>query len=394
MAEYLDSGSSDPTQCLGYWFDQNVVAGITGFHVQFGYYSYKALYPFGEILKATATAGNPVHLVLGSNKGTLREVDLRWICDLIDGAADASLSVVSFGNAEFHPKTVCLQRADGTLAGIVGSSNLTKAGLGRNVEAMISIDSATDGQVVCQQIIDAVRRWGGGGDGVYPITSSRDIDDLKAAKLINVPQPPVTRPGRARGAVPNVKNPGTRSSLWLPPTRPPTPTAPPPPVIPPQPTGTTPTQPQPAATIPADHGPVLWEKTLAASDCERQPGHGTGGVRLTQARFQGPDGSVIDQTTYFHELFDQFDWSTTKVEPYTEDADIPIHLVVKGIDFRVRNMTVSHKPTGEAGQGNYTTILKWSGIVAEIRALDLRGLTLTLYGPAPATTEPYFIEVA
>ncbi len=79
--------------------------------------------------------------------------------------------------------------------------------------------------------------------------------------------------------------------------------------------------------------------------------------------------------------------------PYVEDVDVPFHLIAKGVDFWVRDLTVSHKPTGVAGQGNYTTILKWSGIAAEIRALDLTGMTLTLYGPIPGTSEPYFIEI-
>jgi hypothetical protein len=132
---------------------------------------------------------------------------------------------------------------------------------------------------------------------------------------------------------------------------------------------------------------------LVASDCGRQPGNITGVVRLTQAGFDGPDGNRIDHTTYFRELFDDLDWHQTRQNPYVEDADLLVHLVAKGVDFGVRTMVVTFKPTGEAGQRNQTSSLKWSGINAEIRALDLTGLTLTLYGPRPGTTEPYFIEV-
>lgn len=380
MARYIDSGSDDPTQCLGAWFANNVVTGIRGFHAQFGYYGYKALYPFGNVLRVSATAGNPVHLVLGSNKGSLKERDLRWTFDLIRGAADASLAVMVFGNAEFHPKTVCVHRADGSYGAVVGSSNLTIPGLGRNVEAGISIDSNEDGQALFHEMIAAIRHWQAGTQGVYVVTSDADIDELKSAKLIDVPQPPVTRPGRAHGAAPGRLNPGTRRPLWLPPTRPPA--ALPSAIVPPLP------------LLPAARLQVFWQKRLAASDCERQRGHGTGGVRLTQARFVGTDGTVIDQTTYFRELFDGFDWYQTRVDPYVEDADVPFQVIARGTDFGVRNLTVSHKPTGEAGQGNYTTILKWTGITTEIRDLDLRGLTLTLYGPAAGTSEPYLIEVA
>jgi hypothetical protein len=258
MAEYLDSGSNNPTKCLGYWFNQNVIDGIVGFYAQFGYYSYNALYPFGNTLRNVATAGNPVHIVLGSNKGTLKEYDLRWTFGLIDGATDASLTVMSFSNAEFHPKTVCVQRADGTFAAVVGSANLTQAGLGRNVEAVVSFDSATDGQAICNEIINAIRNWPAGGDGVYPISSGNDIDDLKTAKLIDVPQPRMARPGRTRGTTLNVEYPGTRVPLWRPVPSPPASQPPTPPVIPPQ--GMPTPAVQPPALLPTNRGPILWQK--------------------------------------------------------------------------------------------------------------------------------------
>lgn len=326
MAHYLDSGSNDPTQCLGYWFSQNIVDGIIGFHAQFGYYGYKALYPFGDAIKDIASAGNPVHLVLGSNKGLLKETDLRWTFGLIDGAADASLKVISFGNAEFHPKTICVQRADKTFAAAVGSANLTLPGLGRNAEAIITLDSSSDDPQLFQDMIAAVQRWQAGIDGVYPVTSTGDIDDLKLAKLIGVPQPPVVRPGRQSGSAPGVNNPGTRTSSWTPPIKPAAMAAPAPPTIPPKSPGTA-TRPQATATLPAARGSILWQKQLVASDCGRQQGNITGGVRLNQASYTGLDGNLIDWTTYFRELFDGFDWYQTRVTPFVEDADVPFHLV-------------------------------------------------------------------
>jgi hypothetical protein len=407
MARYMDSGSDDPTQCLGYWFNQNVVAGIKGFHAQFGYYGYRALYPFGDILKDTAAAGNPVHIVVGSNKGTLRERDLRWTFDLIDGAADASLAVVVFGNAEFHPKSVCVRRADETYAAVVGSGNLTEYAFGRNAEAMITLDSTDDGDGLFQQIINGVKYWQAGIGGVYPVTNSVSIDNLRDANLINVAQPPVTRPARVKGTAPGIKNPSTRKTSWLPASRPPSPAQPAPPVIPaapaPAPAGPAagPAAPAPivvanavpAAVLPANHGPILWQKELEASDCNRQPGHMTGGLRLAQAGFIGADGNVIDQTTYFRELFDGFNWIQTRQTPYAEDAEVAFRLIARGVDFGVVRLHVSHKPSGEAHQGNYTTSLKWKPFNAQIKALNLTGLTATLYGPAPATAEPYFIEI-
>jgi hypothetical protein len=36
--------------------------------------------------------------------------------------------------------------------------------------------------------------------------------------------------------------------------------------------------------------------------------HHVGGVRLTQAEFENPPGQRIDQTTYFRNLFREFQW--------------------------------------------------------------------------------------
>ena len=139
-------------------------------------------------------------------------------------------------------------------------------------------------------------------------------------------------------------------------------------------------------------GQMLWRKKLAASDCERQPGHGTGGVRLTQARFK-VNGRVIDQTTYFRNLFAGFHWVQTNQIPFVERADVPFHIRIRNRNYGIRTLAVNHKPSGEAGQGNQTSDLKWTGMTEVIRKLNLTGSDLILYGPAPGTTEPFFVEV-
>ncbi len=72
---------------------------------------------------------------------------------------------------------------------------------------------------------------------------------------------------------------------------------------------------------------------------------------------------------------------------------IDISIPARNKAFGVQDLEITHKPSGEAGQGNYTTLLKWTGITKEIRDLNLVGLRLNLYGPAPATTQPFFIEI-
>lgn len=121
-------------------------------------------------------------------------------------------------------------------------------------------------------------------------------------------------------------------------------------------------EPRPVIARPA--GVLVWRKTLPRSDA-LQVNEGTahvGGVRLTQARFENPPGQRIDQTTYFRNLFADYHW-----EPETgrnrsgnqEHAFVPMRIIIRGVDYGIRNFEISHKPSGEAGQDNYTTILRW-----------------------------------
>ena len=120
-------------------------------------------------------------------------------------------------------------------------------------------------------------------------------------------------------------------------------------------------QPQPAVPLrPA--GILIWRKRLPQTDAlQVNPGsHHVGGVRLTQARFENPAGQRIDQTTYFRQIFTDYLWER---EPGRhadqEHTVVPMRVIIRGRDFGIRNFEISHKPSGEAGQANYTTILRW-----------------------------------
>ena len=54
---------------------------------------------------------------------------------------------------------------------------------------------------------------------------------------------------------------------------------------------------------------------------------------------------------------------------------------------------ISHKPSGEAGQHNYTTILHWGDLAETIRQLNLVGKTFKLYSPPEGQAEPFLVEV-
>jgi hypothetical protein len=140
-------------------------------------------------------------------------------------------------------------------------------------------------------------------------------------------------------------------------------------------------------------GNVVWRKVLVASDVQRQAGNPTGGLRLTQARFRTADGAVIDQTSYFREsIFGAFIWSVGRENPYREDAWGLFRLIIRGDDWGVHRLRLTHKPSGEAGQHNYTTNLHWGDLGARIRDAALAGARLVLHAPA-ADAEPFLITI-
>lgn len=146
-------------------------------------------------------------------------------------------------------------------------------------------------------------------------------------------------------------------------------------------------------------GTLLWQKKLRRSDALQVP-PGTahvGGVRLTQARFENPSGHRIDQTTYFRELFAGYVWEREtgrRRRTNQEHTFVPMRIVIRGMDYGVHYFEISHKPSGEAGQGNYTTILRWGRAFNPIiQDENVTGAVLSLY----EVTEPdadFLIDIA
>jgi len=143
-----------------------------------------------------------------------------------------------------------------------------------------------------------------------------------------------------------------------------------------------------------NRGSLVWRKpALPASDVQRQPGNPTGGLSLTQARFTA-DGRRIDQTIYFRNtLFSGFAWRGKRRTPFVESTRVRFDITILGQPYGIHQIEISHKPSGVAGQANYTTILHWGDLSGQIRELNLIGRTFHLYAPAEGTTEPFFIEI-
>ncbi len=102
----------------------------------------------------------------------------------------------------------------------------------------------------------------------------------------------------------------------------------------------------------------------------------TGGLRLVQDKFQ-IDGTVIDQATYFRNtVFGDLPWATEKMMPFVEKSIGKFYVSILGEDLGMHALEIRHKPTGEAGQHNYTTSISWGGLSKIIRDKALTGRAL------------------
>ncbi len=140
-----------------------------------------------------------------------------------------------------------------------------------------------------------------------------------------------------------------------------------------------------------ERGPKLWSKRLSKTDAQVQKGHPTGDLRLVQAK--NYNSKVIEQTTYFREVvFGGLAWRVVKQDPYEEVAEVDFDLTILDKHYN-RLLTIGHKPSGEAGQSNYTTSIRWGTLTATIQKLDISDRMLRLYGPPPGASTPFFIVV-
>jgi hypothetical protein len=102
-------------------------------------------------------------------------------------------------------------------------------------------------------------------------------------------------------------------------------------------------------------GVLVWQKRLTRSDASdvNAGSHPKAQIVLTQADFEMPAGQQIDQTTYFRNLFRDFRWEQEPGKHADQEHTfVPFRVFIRGRDYGVRNLEISHKPSGEAGQRN------------------------------------------
>lgn len=301
--------------------------------------------------------------------------------------------LVDTGSREriFHPKFYSTKDRNAVHA-IIGSANLTHPGLHNNIEfgASLELDlrDRSDSEFyssITQALESLPTRF---PDNCFPLRSLKHARELAdERRLVDeriIPEPDAAP--EARGSAP--PRPGrTTRRMRLPytpaPTRPRRAPAAGPPAAPP-------TQAQAVAPV----GQLVWEKPrLPQGDLQiLQVGHTSGVLRLTQAGFL-LGGRRIDQTTYFRRtVFASLQWSEDPRDPEKEIAYGQFRLIVLGRTVGEFSLKLSHKPSWEAGQHNYTTGLHWGDAVRFVRQPRLVGQRLHLFAPA-MPMGPFVIQI-
>lgn len=286
----------------------------------------------------------------------------------------------------FHPKAYIATGPNQARA-IVGSANLTHAGLFNNIEAGTDIEldlsDASDKAFVDTMLDGFDDLIVNHPQHCFRIHSGRQIVDLMKQGILEDERNPKTQTAYGSGkqgaatSKPRINLP-FKSSPSKPKTKKP------------KPAPATPAISLPAA--PPIYGQLVWSKpSLPRSDLQLNPGHAPGVLRLTQAGYK-VNGSIIDQTTYFrNQVFAPLTW-TYNPTAQKDEAVAPTSLIIAGVYVGDFEMPLSHKPAWAAGQGNYTTGLHWAGATNHIKQPGLVGRTLKLYQPASAGGR-YVVEI-
>ena len=282
----------------------------------------------------------------------------------------------------FHPKIYLFEGRDKSEL-IIGSSNLTKPGLFSNVETslLVRIDNNVEDD---KKIVEQLKMYYSGifdqSDPNLKKITKKLIDNLVRAKVVpteaerkaqqekeeesdrSVTNSLISKifPKRAIAKIPNeFRGTGRKKKV----------------------VNTTLSISKARASL---HGSLVWVRKKLPSSSVQRSGIGTnptGGLRLVQDDYQ-VNGQKIQQTSYFRDnLFGNYNWQPIKNTPFVEAVTIPFEVTIYG-DYKGKfDLEVRHKPSGEAGQGNYTTSISWGEISETIREAKLTGSRLELYAP-------------
>jgi len=355
-----------------------------------------------EAVKSSKQHIKQFRMVVGiDQKGTSKEA-LEALLGL-----DIETSVYyTISNIIFHPK-IYLFEGDTKCRIILGSSNLTQTGLCQNIEASFVVDFLRpdkEGENLLKQIYDYFKSFFDSDienlhkltqelieilfeGGIIPDESERikiqedkiafKRDTGKTERLADMKTlfPAIEIQKLPSDFFKKEKVKATKPTAALP-------------IV---------TKPIAVADLWDLKGQLVWKKTnLPATDilyARTSNTNPTGSLRFAQAGWE-VGGKIIDQTTYFRkDVFGKFTWTVEKTEPFQEITEVLFNVKILGEDKGQHHLMMRHKPSGEADQGNITTVLSWGELSNVIRKFDLRGKDFYLYAPPAGQIEPFYIEI-
>jgi hypothetical protein len=316
----------------------------------------------------------------GTSRDVLKEL-LRWNCEVF-------IFHNPLEHVTFHPKIYMFERESAATL-IVGSNNLTDGGFYTNYEAAVRHDFKLPGEnETFHAFIEPLQPFLKPQGGTVQCLTRGLIDLLSArGELPSEQEARIERKNRSKERVANQVLPDYPFKAEKVP-------------LPPQMPSVKGSKENHKAAKHAKRirpaGELVWRKVLSPSDAlvKKAGTHPVGSMRLTQAKFKTASGTVIDQTTYFRELFGAFDWERERGKHTSQERTfVPIRVFIKDSDHGVQNFEISHDPTREAGQGNFTTVIRWGREFSPvIQDANLSGATLSLYA-TPDADAPFMIDI-
>lgn len=295
-----------------------------------------------EVAPALRQLGNRCKLYIGARNGS---TTAQAIARLLATGAEVYLVDTAMRARIFHPK-LFLARGNGVARVVMGSANLTHAGLFNNIEAganmELDLGDVADARFVNSFVAGFDKLEADFPDHCFAIQSGRQIVTLMREGVLEDERKPTATTALGAGRQgPNTNKPRIGLPFRVPPirvrTRRPRPPAPAPGTV---------------MSVMPQYGALLWAKpNLPTSDLQQLVhGNNPGVLRLTQARFE-VNGQRINQATYFrNDVFGSLAWAVDPNDPGKEMADIEISLVIAGVYVGDFDLHLSHKPAWAAGQ--------------------------------------------
>jgi HKD family nuclease len=292
----------------------------------------------------------------------------------------------------FHPKLYLAANAKQARV-VVGSANLTWAGMYDNIEAStimrLDLSNAGDRRFVEETVGGFAEMLKNHPQHVFLIKNRKQADELfRSGRLADEEVTPAPNAisrveTGARDRLPRMKlMRGPRHPTRVPPTKPPVAVVTRPGVS--FPTG--------AASV----GRYLVWKSNALRERDLNIPHGkgthaTGSMGLKKGALSG-----IDQRHYFREqVFPDLRWIQDRRPKSWERAEARFELVIKNLNYGFFDLKLSHntdKRSVSYRQGNFMTQLHWGNAKRHIAKKDLLGRTMSLYR-RDVTPPGFMIEI-